>query len=416
MIVIPNLFSAYQKGREAAIEANWNDLKNYENIEAMRTRNDRDALQLLAEQADYNINRSMMQDNGDVSALNAALANERFYSDVYNARNNALLGQAQYVAATNAAADGRLQGYANGQLTTTFRNGDTNLFNSGVNNFDAAARYDALMNNGSDYRQLVSDTVADNIAAGRQAIVTNQATRPYNHTATVNDAQITAEQYRQASVYQQGRGADLGAIYNTGKNTAQAGLTASQTSMIDNENLLTKAKSFPKEERKALLAQLLNQRTLLLQNMQLAAQSGNNAAVQAMASQYGTIDADIVRLGGQSQLHLVREAVAGAMGAVPPSAATTQVSPTPATKTPTQVSPTPATKTPTQVPQQLLAGQPQPSFTPNGMDPRNAALANLSINRAPVNPKQRVGAGGLTNEDWDRLAQNAGVGYTGGYW
>lgn len=123
MIAIPNLFGAYQKGREAAIEANWNDLKNYENIEAMRTRNDRDALQLLAEQADYNINRSMMRDNGDVSALNAALAKERFYSDVYNARNNAMLGQAQYVAATNAAAGGTLQDYANKQLMTTFRNG-----------------------------------------------------------------------------------------------------------------------------------------------------------------------------------------------------------------------------------------------------------------------------------------------------
>ena len=410
MIVIPNLFGAYQKGREAAIEANWNDLKNYENIEAMRTRNDRDALQLLADQADYNINRSMMRDNGDISALNAALAKEQFYSDFYNARNNARLGQAQYTAVTSAAADGRLQGYANGQLTTTFNNGNTNLYNSGVNSFDAGARYDALMNNGSDYRQLVSKTVADNIAAGQQAIVTNQATRPYNHTATVNNAQTTAEQSGQALVYQQGKGADLGAIYNTGKNTAKAGLTASQTSVINNENLLTKAQSFPEEERKALLAQLLNQRTLLLQNIRLAAQSGDDATVQAMASQYGTTDADIVRLGGKSQLHLVREAVAGAMGAVPPSAATTQVSPTPATQTPA-VQPTP-----TQVPQQLLAGQPKPSFTPNGMDPRNAALANLFINRAPVNPNQRVGAGGLTNEDWARLAQNAGVGFTGGYW
>ena len=102
MIAIPDLFGAYQKGREAAIEANWNDLKNYENIEAMRTRNDRDALQLLAEQADYNINRSMMRDNGDVSAMATTLTRERFPGDVYSARNNAMLGQAQYIAATNA--------------------------------------------------------------------------------------------------------------------------------------------------------------------------------------------------------------------------------------------------------------------------------------------------------------------------
>ena len=410
MIVIPDLFGAYQKGREEAIEANWNDLKNYENIEEMRTRNDRAALQLLADQADYNINRSMMQDDGDVSALNAALAKERFYSDVYNARNNAMLGQAQFKAASNAAANGTLQDYADGQLTTTFRNGDTNLFNSGVNSFDAGARYDALINNGSGYRQLVNATVVDNIAAGQQAIETNQATRPYNHTTTVNNAKTTAEQSKQGLVYQQGKGADLDAIYNTGKNTAQAGLTASQTSVINNDNLLTKAKSFPEEERKALLAQLLNQRTLLLQNMQLAAQSGNDAAVQSMAPQYGTVDADIVRLGGKSQLHLVREAVAGAPG-VPPSTAVTQVSPTPVTQTPA-VQQKPAT----QVPQQLLAGQPQPSFTPNGRDPRNPARANLFINRAPVNPKQRVGAGWLTKDYWAKLAADAGVGLTGRYW
>ena len=414
MIAIPNLFGAYQKGREAAIEANWNDLKNYENIESLRTRNDRDSLQLLAEQADYNINRSMMRDNGDVSALNAALAKERFYSDVYNARNNAMLGQAQFTAAANAAADGTLQGYANKQLMTTFRNGDTNWNNAGVNSFDAGARYDALMKNGDDYRQLVNATVADNIAAGRQAIVTNQAIRPYNHTTTVNNAQTTEAQSKQALAFQQGKGADLGAIYNTGKATAQAGATAAQTSVIDSKNLLTKAQSFSEEERRARLDQLQNQRTLLLQNMRLAAQSGDDATVQAMASQYGTIDSEIVRLGGKSQLHLVREAVAGALG-VPPSTAVTQVSPTPVTQTPT-VTQTPATQTPTQVPQQLLVGQPQPSFTPNGMDPRSAPLNNLFINRAPVNPNQRVGAGGLTNDDWTKLANTAGVGFTGGYW
>lgn len=410
MIVIPNLFGAYQKGREAAIEANWNDLKNYENIEAMRTRNDRDALQLLAEQADYNINRSMMQDNGDVSALNAALAKERFYSDVYNARNNAMLGQAQFTTTANAAADGTLQGYANGQLMTTFNNGGVNLSNSAVNLTDATAREQALRNNLGAYYNLVNHTVADNIAAGQQTIATNQATRPSNYAAAVDGAAATAEQARQARVFLEGKGSDTNAIFGTGQNVTSSGLTASKTTVLNNQNLLSKAKEFPEEERKARLAQLQNQRTSLLQNMQLAAQSGNTAAVQSMASQYGTIDAEIVRLDGESQLHLVREAVVGALG-VPPSTAVTQVSPTPVTQTPA-VQQKPAT----QVPQQLLAGQPQPSFTPNGMDPRDPALANLFINRAPVNPKQRVGAGGLTNDDWAKLAADAGVGFTGGYW
>ena len=412
MIVVPDLFGAYQKGREAAVAANWTDLKNYEDVEAMRTRNDRDALQLLADQADYNINRSMMRDNGDVSALNTALAKERFYSDVYNARNNAMLGQAQYVAATNAAADGQLQDYANGQLTTTFNNGGTDVANSGINLTDATARQRALNNHLDAYYSLVNNTVGDNIAAGQQVIVTNQATRPYNHTATVNNAKTTAEQSEQALTYQLGKGADPAAIKQTGVNATKSALFGSETGVFNNQNLLKEAQNYETKTNKARLAQLLDQRVLILQNMRLAAQSGDTATVQAMAAQFGQTDAEIVRLGGKSQLHLVREAVIGALG-VPPSTATTQVSPTPATQTPA-VQQQPAT--PTKVPKQLLAQQPQPSFTPNGMDSRNAALDNLFINRAPVNPNQRVGAGGLINDDWTRLANNAGVGFTGGYW
>lgn len=405
MITIPNLFGAYQKGREAAIEANWNDLKNYENIEAMRTRNDRDALQLLADQADYNINRSMMRDNGDVSAMATALTRERFPGDVYNARNNAMLGQAQYIAATNAAADGRLQNYTDGQLMTTFNNGGTNVANSWVNLTDATARRQGLSNNLDAYYSLINNTVADNIAAGRQAITTNQATRPFNHAAAVNSAAATANQAQVAQLFGQGKLQNPTAIVQTGADTAKSAAIAAQTGVVANQNTLTQTQNLLEEERKAKLAQLQNQRTLLLQNIQLAAQSGNTAAGQAMAAQYGTIDADIVRLGGKSQLPLVREAVTGALG-VPPSTATTQVSPTPATQTPAVRQPPAVTQAPpTRVPQQLLPQQPQPTYTPNG-----APVGH------PAYRPQIGGAGGLTNDDWTRLANNAGVGFTGGYW
>ena len=405
MITIPNLFGAYQKGREAAIEANWNDLKNYENIEAMRTRNDRDALQLLAEQADYNINRSMMRDNGDVSAMATALTRERFPGDVYNARNNAMLGQAQYVSATNAAADGRLQNYTDGQLMTTFNNGGTNVANSWINLTDATARQRGLSNNLDAYYSLINNTVADNIDAGRQAITTNQATRPFNHTAAVSSAAATAYQAQVAQLFNTGKLQNPDDIVQTGVYTTKANRIGAQTGVVANQNTLTQTQNLPEEERKAKLAQLQNQRTLLLQNIQLAAQSGNTAAGQAMAAQYGTIDADIVRLGGKSQLPLVREAVTGALG-VPPSTATTQVSPTPATQTPAVRQPPAVTQAPpTRVPQQLLPQQPQPTYTPNG-----APVGH------PAYRPQIGGAGGLTNDDWTRLANNAGVGLTGGYW
>ena len=409
MITIPNLFGAYQKGREAAIEANWNDLKNYENIEAMRTRNDRDALQLLAEQADYNINRSMMRDNGDVSAMATTLTRERFPGDVYNARINALLGGSQYGTAMTAAADGSLRTLTDNQFKTTANNVGTNVANSWINLTDATARRQGLSNNLDAYYSLINNTVGDNIAAGQQTIKTNRDTRLYNHTAAVSSAAATAYQAQVARLFNEGKTQNPTAIVQTGADTAKSAAIAAQTGVVANQNTLTQTQNLPEEERKAKLAQLQNQRTLLLQNIRLAAQSGNTAAGQAMAAQYGTIDAEIVRLGGKSQLPLAREAVTSALG-VPPSTATTQVSPTPAPQTPAVRQP------PTQVPQQLLPQQPQPTYTPNGMDPRDPALANLFDKRAPVNPNQRVGAGGLTNDDWTRLANNAGVGFTGGYW
>ena len=379
MITIPNLFGAYQKGREAAIDANWNDLKNYENIEAMRTRNDRDALQLLADQADYNINRSMMRDNGDVSALNAALAKERFYSDVYNARNNALLGQSQYTAASKAAADGRLQNYANQQLMTTFRNGETNWNNAGVNSFDAAARYDALINNGSDYQQLVNDTVGFNIRNGQNTIKQGDALRgTHNETETYN-AKTTRDQAYGASLFNGGKVLDPEAITQSGANTAKSAAINAETGVVDSELLFNEAINFDEKAKDIQAKQLMDQRTKILQNIRLAAQSGDMATVNSMASQFGYVDTEIVKLGLPSQRNLVREAVASALGA-PPSTAGTQV--------PTQVPTTPATQTPpTRVPQQLLPQQPQ-----------------------------RVGAGGFTNDDWARIVNNDGVGSTGGYW
>ena len=401
MITIPNLFGAYQKGREAAIEANWDDLKNYENIEAMRTRNDRDALQLLAEQADYNINRSMMRDNGDVSAMATTLTRERFPGDVYNARNNAMLGQAQYIAATNAAADGRLQNYTDGQLMTTFNNGGTNVANSWVNLTDATARQRGLSNNLGAYYSLINNTVADNIAAGRQAITTNQATRPFNHAAAVSSAAATADRARVAQLFGQGQLQNPDDIVQTGAGITKANRIGAQANVTANQNTLTQTQNLLEEERKAKLAQLINQRVLALQNVYQAAQGGNDALVQAMAAQFGNIDGAIVRLGGTSQINLVREAVLNARGVTPSSAAATQVP----TQVPTTQTPAVTQAPPTRVPQQLLPQQPQPTYTPNG-----APVGH------PAYRPQIGGAGGLTNDDWTRLANNAGVGFTGGYW
>lgn len=69
---IPDLFGAYIKGRELAIEKNWQDLKNYEQVESMRNNNDLQALQILGERADFGGKRSMFRDQVD----NSKRANE----------------------------------------------------------------------------------------------------------------------------------------------------------------------------------------------------------------------------------------------------------------------------------------------------------------------------------------------------
>lgn len=68
-IVIPDLFGAFQKGREYAIDRNWKDLENYETIEKMRTANDMAQLALLQERYYTPLKMSMFGDNADNSAM-----------------------------------------------------------------------------------------------------------------------------------------------------------------------------------------------------------------------------------------------------------------------------------------------------------------------------------------------------------
>lgn len=65
---VVDLFGAFNRGREAAIEKNWKDLENYEHIEQMRNNNDALALNLLGARADFGGNRNIFQNQVDSSA------------------------------------------------------------------------------------------------------------------------------------------------------------------------------------------------------------------------------------------------------------------------------------------------------------------------------------------------------------
>lgn len=64
---IPDLFGAYVRGREYAIDRNWNDLKQYEAVEAARNMNDQTALDLLKQRAQFGGELAMFQHNVDAS-------------------------------------------------------------------------------------------------------------------------------------------------------------------------------------------------------------------------------------------------------------------------------------------------------------------------------------------------------------
>lgn len=71
---IPDLFGAYVKGRELAIEKNWQDLKNFESIENARSQNDMGAMDVWERRQQMPGKMSMFNNNVEVSDLNTQIA------------------------------------------------------------------------------------------------------------------------------------------------------------------------------------------------------------------------------------------------------------------------------------------------------------------------------------------------------
>lgn len=137
MIVIPDLFGSYQKGREAAIDANWKDLRNYEDVESARHQNDAAALTNLATMADFGVRRRMVQNEGTNSDLTTELNQVSQIGKLANAYTNNTLGlvnnniiQSNIPYLTTIGSTG-LQTYGNNILTNN-NNSVTNLLNSDV--------------------------------------------------------------------------------------------------------------------------------------------------------------------------------------------------------------------------------------------------------------------------------------------
>lgn len=131
MLYVPDLFSAYTKGQEDAIEKNWNDLNQYEQVEQARTANDMALINLQAGMDDYGNNRAISDAVGTQAMIGEDLLKRSYRGDAANAEMNSDLATSQYGAVAN-----NLQGLDNLNNATLLSN-----IGVGTNTADAALAY-----------------------------------------------------------------------------------------------------------------------------------------------------------------------------------------------------------------------------------------------------------------------------------
>lgn len=161
MIYIPDLFSAYTKGQEEAIEKNWNDLNQYETVEQARTNNDLARINLQAGMDDYGNNRAISDAVGTQAMIGEDLLKRGYRGDAANAEMNSDLATSQYAAVAN-----NLQGLDNYNNSLIASN-----VGVGQNNADAALAYSNVTRNNlpGTLAAFSGGQVAQNIVAGQNA-------------------------------------------------------------------------------------------------------------------------------------------------------------------------------------------------------------------------------------------------------
>lgn len=191
MIVIPDLFGAYQKGKEQAIQSNWQDLKNYEAIEAARTANDRANLQLLGELADFDIQRQVAQHLGNASARADKLGEKQFVVDTNNVNSNIYTSGAKLGVIRGAAEDGRLSNYFDNQFNTSYYNSEANK-DIAHNSATVARAHNEVLHDPSNL-QLFRDTTGEVFVSGQKVLGINAKHAPDIAEAT-NQQTLSAAQ------------------------------------------------------------------------------------------------------------------------------------------------------------------------------------------------------------------------------
>lgn len=195
---IPNLFGAYMQGKEHAVDRNWNDLKQFEDVEHARNVNDKMQLGFFTQRAMTPGNISMLYDNVDASTGNnriRALAQPGMEM-LTNAKSNAAGIQAKafnnnladYAAVVNDMLRAKL---AQNGATATYTQGTADRLNAKDANGNPAA-----WNAGWGLGQANLNTQAgQNILAANAANAANQAINQSNANYQAN---LLANQLQQA--------------------------------------------------------------------------------------------------------------------------------------------------------------------------------------------------------------------------
>lgn len=230
MIVIPNLFGAYQKGREEAIKANWDDLSNYEDIESKRTRNDLDALTLLGKQADFAYDRENSRFIYNANQRKDELGQLGHIGDLYLTGGNNILAAASYEVLNDRNQAGEVYGFLNTNYGTAYdtaqasrANANTNLMGARITNQALAANFDYALKSAI---QLKESEIGRALTSAEIATLRNDITLAYNR----------------------GYGSDLSQHTNAGRNAANAAAINSRTAVVTADTGL-KAAEYVQEQQ-----------------------------------------------------------------------------------------------------------------------------------------------------------------------
>lgn len=198
MIYVPDLFGSYVKGEQQAVQDNWTDLKNYEDVERARTANDAANLQLQldqwgfgnqvlksdAEGAQAFVDRQTTMAGGAGKVLGAQMVSDMTEMQ-YNAFNT-YRPQIQQVVGDTVGTNLNVQDYRN-QSTNTQTNVDRSLlpWAGGAYAKSQAAR----INDASMTADVANDTLKSRYEAGVLNAATQAKTADTQYQTTAYDNQ-----------------------------------------------------------------------------------------------------------------------------------------------------------------------------------------------------------------------------------